>query len=198
MEEASLPTGRSRLRPEREGGACLADPPGGLEISSLRVSPRSPGSGALERRCQKTLACRPTLPLACTESFASGLCAGRTPRPSPCAAVPGPRNREPEALGGREGAAGHGGVWRGMGRASGARLTMVPSSSAHTLLPHSSRPGPEGKEAGSDASRSTVRGGASAACRCGLARLAEEGRKCPFEWSPAGLKRSPSDWRGAA
>lgn len=33
---ASLPSplsGRSRLRPEREGGARLADPPGALEIS---------------------------------------------------------------------------------------------------------------------------------------------------------------------
>lgn len=29
----SPPSGRSRLRPDREGGARLADPPGALEIS---------------------------------------------------------------------------------------------------------------------------------------------------------------------
>lgn len=96
----------------------------------------------------------------------------------------------------KTGLAGHGGVWRGLGRAPGARLTMVPRSSAHTLLPHSSYPGPEGRGAGSDASRSTVGGGASPGARSVLAWLAEVERKCHFEWSPAHVKRSPRTLAG--
>lgn len=58
-------------------------------------------------------------------------------------------------------AGGHGGICGGLGRASWANLTMVLKSSAHKILPHSSRQGLKGREAGNDASRITVGGGAS-------------------------------------
>lgn len=75
-----------------------------------------------------------------------------------------------------------GGQWgsrarRGMaGQASEARLTMVPKRWPRTLLPHNSRPGSEGREAGCDATRSAAGGGASSGVPLRL-RAARGGRE---------------------
>lgn len=156
-----------QLRPERAGGACLADPPRALEISSLAVSPKPWGSGAVERLGQNKPLAWESAPPPCPtwKASFSGAGAGLTPRLAPCAAVPGNRHKGPCGTGrrsrGQRGGS-HDRTWQGLGRTSRARLTMVPRSSAQTLLPHSSRPGPEERGAGTDATRSTVVGGASA------------------------------------
>ena len=118
-----------KLRPE-EGGACLADPPGALEISSLGVSRGPWGSGTVERPCQnQTLAWRPTLP----PGLHRGLHRRAARRPhaassTMCGDCGGPTQGASSAgrTRGGSGAAGHSGVWRG--RASATRLTMIPMS----------------------------------------------------------------------
>lgn len=111
------------------------------------------------------LGVRPPRPCPTWKASFSGAGAGLTPRLAPCAAVPGNRHKGPCGTGrrsrGQRGGS-HDRTWQGLGRTSRARLTMVPRSSAQTLLPHSSRPGPEERGAGTDATRSTVVGGASA------------------------------------
>lgn len=141
-----------QLRPEREGGVCLADPPRALEISSLRVSLVPWASGSVERLCQnKPLAWRPgpPLPLPRMDGFISGPGAGLTPRFAPCAAVPGNGHRDSACStetrrGGQRGGS-QDRAWQGLGRTSGTRLTMVPRSSAQTLLPSQLAPRTRGK-----------------------------------------------------
>lgn len=134
---------RSRLRPEREGGARLADPPGALEISQLRVSPRFRGSGPIQRPSQNK--CQPSGPpflLAHREGLTRWPGADHTPRPAPCAADPGYRHshagiqmgqRTAEDSRGRRGSGGLGqGLWGETHHGS--------EEFAHTLSPHRSRP----------------------------------------------------------
>lgn len=87
------------------------------------------------------------------EGFAGRPGAGRTPRPAPCAAVSGDRHEETAAIGRQKGqrAARRGrarrdatGFGQSLGRANGAGLTMVPTSSAHKLIPQLT-PGTRGK-----------------------------------------------------
>lgn len=189
-----------QLRPERGGGVCLADPPRALEISSLRVSLVPWASGSVERLCQnKPLAWRPgpPLPLPRMDGFISGPGEQasrrgshhvRRSRGTGTGTLPAALRRG-EGDSGAEARTGHGRAWGGR---AGPGSPWFRGVRHKRYFPHSSRPGREGREAGSDATRSTVGAEPLPGRYNGVAPPGGrgEGKECHFESSPSGHKRS--------
>lgn len=97
--------------------------------------------------------------------------------------------RRGEGDSGAEARTGHGRAWGGR---AGPGSPWFRGVRHKRYFPHSSRPGPEGREAGSDATRSTVGAEPLPGRYNGVAPPGGrgEGKECHFESSPSGHKRS--------